>query len=443
MKKMKYLRTWLVAALVVTIIGSLTGGTVAWFTDEETSTGNIIETGTLDIKLSVEESVESEDGTITKEWTEVTDNSPALFNYNLWEPGYTEVRKVKIENEGNLALQYRLNVKPAIMLEFADENSTLLQDTITLAKEIEVYMAPDADYTSFTALKEACGADYVAPTLYDMFMSTDPDGVAYGVMLPDGKEIPADAPAHVVNAPVEWTIALHMKETAGNECQGISVGEGFVIELRATQYTYEADSFGIDYDADASNDLPSAFVKMLTAEQLAEIADPALDVGYLFATTELPETAATNSYKDWHVDYTVTFDKDVTNEIALAGFYEIFSENWISIPVEDVLEGLAEMNVIPDSTKIPAGTPVRLLGEAAAALVNHPINFSYEDMCNGVINFYCGAYDTTDGAAAGITMTVSLSLYENATDESNNDREEETGRSVSIGTFTYTFPAAE
>ena len=51
MKKMKYLRTWLVVALVVTIIGSLTGGTVAWFTDSVESTGNVIESGTLDVKL--------------------------------------------------------------------------------------------------------------------------------------------------------------------------------------------------------------------------------------------------------------------------------------------------------------------------------------------------------------------------------------------------------
>ena len=30
-------------------------------------------------------------------------SNAAIFNYDKWEPGYTEARHIKIKNEGNLA----------------------------------------------------------------------------------------------------------------------------------------------------------------------------------------------------------------------------------------------------------------------------------------------------------------------------------------------------
>lgn len=45
-------RAILIAVLALSIIMSVTGGTIAWFTDEVTSAGNEIKAGTLDVKLS-------------------------------------------------------------------------------------------------------------------------------------------------------------------------------------------------------------------------------------------------------------------------------------------------------------------------------------------------------------------------------------------------------
>ena len=45
------------------------------------------------------------------------------------------------------------------------------------------------------------------------------------------------------------TIALKMRETAGNEYQGLSIGDSFTIQLTASQLAHESDSFGTDYDA--------------------------------------------------------------------------------------------------------------------------------------------------------------------------------------------------
>ena len=42
-----------------------------------------------------------------------------------------------------------------------------------------------------------------------------------------------------------------MQESAGNDYKGLSIGADFSIQLVATQYTNESDSFGSDYDANA------------------------------------------------------------------------------------------------------------------------------------------------------------------------------------------------
>ena len=51
MKNMKFWRTALVATLVLTVMLSVTGGTIAWFTDEVKSELNTISAGNLDIEL--------------------------------------------------------------------------------------------------------------------------------------------------------------------------------------------------------------------------------------------------------------------------------------------------------------------------------------------------------------------------------------------------------
>ena len=87
----------------------LIGTTWAWFTDSVTSAGNKIQSGTLKVDLLVKggntgvgldddyESVKT--GTLA--------NQP-IFDYELWEPGYTLVTYAKVVNEGSLALKYTL-----------------------------------------------------------------------------------------------------------------------------------------------------------------------------------------------------------------------------------------------------------------------------------------------------------------------------------------------
>ena len=85
----------------------LLGTTFAWFTDSVTSAGNIIKSGTLDVSL---EHADTALGVDDAGWTDAS--TGAIFNYSNWEPGYTDVKYVKIENEGSLDLKFILNIIP-------------------------------------------------------------------------------------------------------------------------------------------------------------------------------------------------------------------------------------------------------------------------------------------------------------------------------------------
>ena len=78
----------------------LLGTTYAWFTDIAFSTGNIIQTGNLDLEMywsNKRLEVDSDD------WAPVNDDP--IFTYDNWEPGYTDVKYSKISNMGYLAFQ--------------------------------------------------------------------------------------------------------------------------------------------------------------------------------------------------------------------------------------------------------------------------------------------------------------------------------------------------
>ena len=207
----------------------LIGTTYAWFTDSVTSSGNVIKTGTLEVtlKYSAKPPV-AVDGKIedAAEWQDASQD--AIFEYGNWEPGYTQVRYVKVENEGTLDLKFMLNIVPNAKAEGVD-----------LADVIDVYIANEIVASVKRNLE---GLTYVG-TLADLI--ADPDGAAYGVLYADD----ADKAGKTFEA---YTIVLKMQETAGNEYQGKSVGGGFIVQLLATQLASEKDDIGADYDENAT-----------------------------------------------------------------------------------------------------------------------------------------------------------------------------------------------
>ncbi len=214
----------------------LIGTTFAWFTDSVVNKGNKIQAGTLNVSLA------EWDGTAGG-YVEV--GKAPIFNYDLWEPGYTDIAAVKIGNEGTLALKYELDI-------IANGGNT------DLAKVIDVYYYDNGVVTAqvplptdFAAVK--ADANYVKLGTLDQVLVTD--GATASGYLDTGK---ADFAI----------IVLHMQESAGNEYQGKSIGTTFDIALKATQYTFEKDGFGSDqYDKDAEYPITSnsAFAGALAA----------------------------------------------------------------------------------------------------------------------------------------------------------------------------------
>lgn len=217
---MKHAKKAFVASLFATLlcVSMLVGSTFAWFTDSVTSAGNIIKSGTLDIDLLAKG---GETG--YTEYTSLETAHTPVFNYTLWEPGYTSWANVKVENKGSLALKYTMTIT-------ANGTGT---DLTKLAEVIDVYYKAE---------------EVVKP---------DPRSLDGLTRIGTLAEVLAGGGAVTVNdnmlagASDFATIALHMQETAGNEYQNLSVGTSFDIMIVATQYTYESDSFDDQYDVDA------------------------------------------------------------------------------------------------------------------------------------------------------------------------------------------------
>ena len=172
----------------------LAGSTFAWFTDTATTGVNKIQAGNLKVDLQMQkpdDSWVSAKGE-TLEFKKAAD-APADEKV-LWEPGCTyELPKLRVINMGKLALKYTIEITGI-------NGDAKLNDAI--------------DWT----------IDGI--TLDNTFTSL------------------------AVDANKEFTIKGHMKETAGNEYQGLSIN-GIGITVFATQDTVEYDSHDNQYDKDA------------------------------------------------------------------------------------------------------------------------------------------------------------------------------------------------
>ena len=205
-----------VMALALCVV-MLVGTTFAWFTDTATTNVNKIEAGKLDVDI-VDENGNSLDGR-TLSFRDANDSTDIL-----WEPGATfNLDSFKIVNKGDLALKYEVVISG-------------FKGDAKLLKAI--------DFT------------------------IDGNELANwnGILLPEGKS--PSAANEVVGATGLITISGTMKKEANNDYQGLSL-DGISITVYATQYTYEYDSTGNQYDADAGKD--TAFYSLDAFNALTEI----------------------------------------------------------------------------------------------------------------------------------------------------------------------------
>ena len=214
MRKTKHsIYTSLISLLLC--ISMLTGTTFAWFTDVVTSDNNVIQSGKLDAQMFWSDDFIAADA---EGWNNA--ENQAVFTHDNWEPGYTDLKYVKIHNGGSLNFKWKLTVE-------ADGPVTDLADVI------DVYYVNPAtnEITSLSGL-ESVGT--LTEVMSEKANST-------GSLTPGQSAIIA--------------IAFHMQESAGNHYQDKSLCDnGFSLKLIATQQTGEFDSFDDKYDSDAEWD---------------------------------------------------------------------------------------------------------------------------------------------------------------------------------------------
>ena len=190
----------------------LLGTTFAWFTDSAVSSGNLIQTGTLDVELYQHTDAGR---------TLITDAKESVFpNTIKWEPGYTHVVYLSIKNNGTLALKYRVE------LEVTEVSA------VDLTEEMSYTITPDAQYGSVTSW------DGTNSVRVNKGKGTN-DTQAVSVDLAPGAE-------HY------FALSVHMDEDAPNKFMNQTIA--FDIKVLAGQATAESDAFGPDYDADAGFD---------------------------------------------------------------------------------------------------------------------------------------------------------------------------------------------
>ena len=176
---------------VVLCCAMLIGSTFAWFTDSDSTAVNKIQAGTLDVQLVDAETGADLEGQ-TLNWKKAA--GATAGEAVLWEPGCTyELPAVKIKNNGNLALKYKL------VISGVEGNAKLLE-----------------------AIEFTC----------------------------NGLDINTEGRLKAKETSSALTIKGHMKETAGNEYQGLSI-DGIGITVVATQDAVEYDSSDNQYDANA------------------------------------------------------------------------------------------------------------------------------------------------------------------------------------------------
>ncbi len=213
-KTKKALRGSLFALFLCIVL--LIGTTFAWFTDTASTGVNKIQAGNLDVGLQMQGNdgnwVSAEGETLT---FKAKDGRAA--EDILWEPGCTyELPKLRVVNNGNLALKYKIKITG---IQGSEKLNEVIDWTINDQKI----------------------------DLEEQHLTAKTEGEAF-------------------------TIKGHLQESAGNEYQGLSI-DGISITVVATQDTVENDSFGNTYDATATYPVGDAAAIADTVKDLATAGD--------------------------------------------------------------------------------------------------------------------------------------------------------------------------
>lgn len=198
----------------------LLGTTFAWFTDSVSSGVNTITAGNLDIELEY-----SKNG---RDWATVKDTDQLFKDVTLWEPGATSVVYLRMTNKGTLALKYQFS------MNITSETTATNVDgaSFKLSEHLKYGLVA---FTGVYANRKAARQDVA-----DSAVPLNNYNSAGNMLAGDYKT---------------FALVVYMPEDVGNEANyrgnvvpTIELG----LNLVATQQNSERDSFGPDYDTNAT-----------------------------------------------------------------------------------------------------------------------------------------------------------------------------------------------
>ena len=327
----------------------LIGTTFAWFTDTASTAVNKIQAGTLDVVLEMQDADGNWSDAAGKTLTWKT-NDNRNQDRILWEPGCTyELQPVRVKNNGNLDLKYKIVI---------------------------------SGINGSAKLNEA-----IEWTISDTALDSDHSLLAG-------------------NTSNELTIKGHMKETAGNEYQNLSI-DGIAITVYATQLNSEYDSYGKDYDETATYDLKinESMTETLSVNQTegqAPIVASQTTVSSGAVSVTYPEGVVLKS--DTTVSGETKKTAEVTQKLEYVGT-EASAETKQTVAIGD---GQA---VASYRLELP-------VAETNTTLI--PIKINYEKKLSGLEVYHSGKKIATSAAAAGddareyftyVSSTGELTLY--------------------------------
>ena len=330
MAKKSTKKALLVSALSLTLSASMfVGTTFAWFTDSVESGVNQIVSGNLDVELT-HKGAGDDAFVAVKDATNLFENAEG--KPMLWEPGASSSETFKVSNEGSLALKYTF--------EMNYDNATKTPSGKTLADVLTATIETPDGQTSKAAL---------ANFTYDSTL--------------------------VAGASEEFTVTIAWEQSANdnefNVKGGLSIDLG--VKVFATQYTFEYDGNGNDYDENAPYSVwdgvvPAEMPETLVvdgATQTVHVKDAAA-FAYLSTLTE-----------DWEELYTDGNGNSYTNYANGAGASYYYSNYW-NISLETDID-LGNYAIEPVKVELGEST-----GASAFNGNGHKIRNINTTMCNDI-----------------------------------------------------------
>ena len=228
------------ALAILMCVAMLIGTTFAWFTDTASTGVNKIVAGNLDIEVQYRTTADGEWKTL--------DNATDLFGAEgtLFEPGHTRVVELRITNAGNLALKYKIGMN--VVSETAGTNKA--GNLYKLSDYLKVAATGFQQYPAEGGIAQAMEWAIFQPGMESMWESHDFANFYL--------EFASNGNVHALQpgAAQILGIQVYMPETVGNEANAISTEKAafinFGLNVVATQYTTESDSYGTQYDKDAT-----------------------------------------------------------------------------------------------------------------------------------------------------------------------------------------------